>query len=212
MAARPDIPDSNELIPEPRQQRSRETLERFIDAGWDILQTTPWENISIADIAARAGRSVGAFYQRFGSKEDFLSVLMTRWLERGYADTDRAMRERADGDLIDRFLSDAADRISRNRFLWRAALGRAVDDPSSWEPFRDLGAYRLRLLGDRLGAVRGRPLDDRERRQLGFAIQVFNSVINNSMLNNPGPMQLDDPDFFPTMRRLFREICAFELP
>src|SRR5690606_14034595 len=142
--------------------------------------------------------SVGAFYQRFGSKEDFLTVLMTRWLERGYADTDRAMRAHADGDIIDRFLSDAADRINRNRFLWRAALGRAVDDPASWEPFRALGAYRLRLLADRLGAVRGRPLEDTERRRLGFAIQVFNSVINNSMLNNPGPMRLEDPDFFPT--------------
>lgn len=201
-----------ESLPVPRQSRSRETQERFIDAGWAIVQTMPWESVAITDIAERAGRSVGAFYQRFGSKEDFLTCLLHRWLEHGYADTGLLQRYDSGDALIDRFLSDAIDRLGRNRFLWRAALQRAVDDPASWEPFRELGAHRLRLLGDRLGETRGTPLDERERRQLGFAVQVFHSVINNAMVNNPGPLTVDDPVFFPTMRKLFTEISRFELP
>ncbi|MEI9851366.1 MAG: TetR/AcrR family transcriptional regulator [Sphingomonas sp.] len=128
---RQHVPSSADLVPEPRQLRSRRTQERFIDAGWQILHSTPWENVSIAEISARAGRSIGVFYQRFGSKEDFLTYLLHRWLERGYADTDAALRDPAVGPeaLIDLFLADAFDRIRRNRFLWRAALQRAATIP-----------------------------------------------------------------------------------
>ncbi|MEI9851367.1 MAG: hypothetical protein WDN24_11635 [Sphingomonas sp.] len=41
---------------------------------------------------------------------------------------------------------------------------------------------------------------------------MFNSVINNSMLNNLGPLRIDDPQYFPVLCRLFRDICVFELP
>ena len=65
-------------LPRPRQSRSLKTQEGFIDAGWAIVRGQSWESISVTDIAKRAKRSVGVFYQRFGSKEDFLSVLLHR--------------------------------------------------------------------------------------------------------------------------------------
>jgi hypothetical protein len=32
---------------------------------------------------------------------------------------------------------------------------------------------------------------------------VFNSVINNQMMNNPGPLTLTSPDFLPKLLRVF---------
>src|SRR6185437_11976656 len=65
--------------PAPRQYRSRVTAERFVAAAFRLLETKTFEALSVADLAREAGRSVGAFYQRFGGKDDFLTVLLTAY-------------------------------------------------------------------------------------------------------------------------------------
>lgn len=197
-------------LPKPRQSRSLKTQESFIDAGRAIMREQPWETIAVTDIAKRAKRSVGAFYQRFGSKEDYLSVLLHRWLETAYADPVFELEWESADALIDAFLTDAFTRIRTNRFLWRAALQRALNDPESWEPFRELATFRRDRLADRLGDLRGRPLSTEENQRVAFALQVFNSVINNALLNNPGPLRIEDPDFLPIMHGLFRIVSGLD--
>jgi len=197
-------------LPRPRQSRSLKTQEGFIEAGWAIVRGQSWESISVTDIAKRAKRSVGVFYQRFGSKEDFLSVLLHRWIESSFATTlfDRPW-ESADA-LIDGYLTDTFTRIRDNRFLWRAALQRALDDARSWEPFRELAASRRQRLAQGIGQLRGRELSDDERKRMALALQVFNSMINNALLNNPGPLKVEDPEFLPTMLGLFRTVSRLD--
>src|SRR5690606_32519739 len=108
-------------LPKPRQSRSLETQEALIRAGWEIVRARPWETISVTGIARRARRSVGAFYQRFGSKEDFLSGLLHRWLEAGYSEQPPQREWESEDALIDHYLTDGFARIRENRFLWRAA-------------------------------------------------------------------------------------------
>lgn len=72
----------------PTQQRSRETLERFALATEELLREKPFEEISVQEIVARAGRPVGSFYARFASKEALLPLLYERYdatLEAGFA-------------------------------------------------------------------------------------------------------------------------------
>ena len=197
-------------LPRPRQSRSLKTQEGFIEAGWAIVRGQSWESISVTDIARRAKRSVGVFYQRFGSKEDFLSVLLHRWIESSFATTvfDQPW-ENADA-LIDGYLTDTFTRIRDNRFLWRAALQRALDNSHSWEPFRELAASRREWLAEGIAPLRGRELSDDERKRMALALQVFNSMINNALLNNPGPLKVEDPDFLPLMRELFRTISQLD--
>lgn len=197
----------NEL-PKPRQSRSQETQESLIEAGWEIVRQQPWETISVPDIARRAKRSVGAFYQRFGSKEDFLSVLLHRWLTTGYAEDELDGDWKDEDALIDAFLTLGFARIHANRFLWRAALQRAVDDPAWWEPFRELAAYRRGKLIGRLSAIRGAPLSPEDERRIALGLQVFNSVINNALLNNPGPLKVEDPEFLPVLCATFRTVST----
>jgi AcrR family transcriptional regulator len=63
----------------PAQQRSRETMDRFAQAAEELLKDRPFEAISIQDIARHAGRPVGSFYARFGSKDALLPFLYERF-------------------------------------------------------------------------------------------------------------------------------------
>jgi AcrR family transcriptional regulator len=200
------------VAPEPQQMRSRATQEAFIEAGWRLLQQKDWDHVSVVDIARAASRSVGVFYQRFGSREDFLSILLGRWITKSYEAIDELVTRVDDDQLIEMFLFDAVERIRHNRNLWRAALERARLQPDSWEPFRQMGAYRTRVIFGRIEKARGKPLSTEERFRISLALQLFNSVINNSIFNDPGPMHLHDPQFFPVMHGVFRMVCDMELP
>jgi AcrR family transcriptional regulator len=198
-------------IPKPQQSRSMQTQQALIDAGWAILRETPWETVSIAMIAQRAERSVGVFYQRFRSKEDFLTVLINLWLAGGYERFEAPRQPAAPLVVIDRNLDGLYERVCSHRYFWRAALQRAMDDPSSWEPFRQLLAMIRQHFADDLGASRGKVLDAAERRRLDLATQVFNSVINNALLNDPGPLRIDQPEFLPTIKQIFLTVAALDL-
>ena len=65
----------------PAQQRGRETLERFAEATEELLRERAFEDISVQEIVRRAGRPIGSFYARFGSKEALLPFLYQRYHE-----------------------------------------------------------------------------------------------------------------------------------
>lgn len=66
----------------PEQKRSRETMNRFVEATEQLLRTRNFEDISIQDIVGRSGRPIGSFYARFGSKEALLPLLYRRYHDR----------------------------------------------------------------------------------------------------------------------------------
>lgn len=59
----------------PTQARSAETQRKLIAATLDLLQTWPFESLSVADITGAANVAVGTFYRRFKSKEAMLPLL-----------------------------------------------------------------------------------------------------------------------------------------
>ena len=61
--------------PEPKQDRSRRTLQAVLDAAMELLATRPFPEVTVTEIVGRAGVSVGAFYSRFSSKESLLDAL-----------------------------------------------------------------------------------------------------------------------------------------
>jgi AcrR family transcriptional regulator len=77
----------------PRQARSHLTLGRLLDAAESLLQEKSWEEASVAEIARRAGSSVGAFYTRFKDKDALLAELHERFIEEAMATADGAMAE-----------------------------------------------------------------------------------------------------------------------
>lgn len=57
------------------QKRSRETRDKLVRALEVELRTRPFDQISVADIAKRAGLSVGSVYRRFENKDAFIPVI-----------------------------------------------------------------------------------------------------------------------------------------
>ena len=84
-----------DLIHEPRQSRSLDTQERLLSALVSMLEETFFEQITIRDLAVRAGVSSGTIYRRFKDKDALLPVLYQRlnadlqaWSESCWTDFD----------------------------------------------------------------------------------------------------------------------------
>ena len=59
----------------PQQARSQETLERLLDAAETLVAEKGFDDTPVAEVARRAGSSVGAFYTRFPDKDALLHAL-----------------------------------------------------------------------------------------------------------------------------------------
>jgi AcrR family transcriptional regulator len=66
------VPDRTPSTRTPRQPRSRRTEERILRAFGELLRGARFEEVSVQQVAGRAGVSVGGFYARFASKDDLL--------------------------------------------------------------------------------------------------------------------------------------------
>lgn len=56
----------------PTQERSRATLTRLYETTNELMNEKDFSKITMAEISARAGVTIGSIYQRFGSKKDLL--------------------------------------------------------------------------------------------------------------------------------------------
>jgi AcrR family transcriptional regulator len=62
----------------PRQDRSRRTRERLLEATVSLLAERDYGEVSIDDIVDRAHSSIGAFYKHFPGKRELLPELLQR--------------------------------------------------------------------------------------------------------------------------------------
>lgn len=181
----PPVPSS---VPrQPRQDRSRKTLDRILTALEELLAERRFEEVSMQQIAARAGVSVGTIYTRFPHKEALLPTLFERHdllvqplVERLGADlaTLATVRER-----VGRVVDFAVDYHLQRRGLLRALTLHVQSNPGSVaaETVRERGLqYRFvaqAVLGDGDGVSRHDPLSAVE-----FCLSVVNSWCRQHLL------------------------------
>lgn len=204
------VTSSEKDLPTPRQERSRKTAGKFVEAAMNLLHEKTYAELSVAELAKEAGRSVGVFYQRFGSKDDFLEVLLDEFFEESLDWRSKFGGGDTPAKVYSGYLKKGFESLRENRNLWHAALERAAGEPDFWSkygPYRETaGAITRAAIEEKLG----REMTDVERRKVALAGQVFNSVINNQIINGPGPLMLEDDDFFPELERIVMAIA--ELP
>lgn len=81
---------------EPRQARSRQMVERIVDAGRDVLLSDGYDAFSTNRVAATAGVSPGSLYQYFPDKSAIVDVVIDRYWD----------------EVAERVAAALADRIS----------------------------------------------------------------------------------------------------
>ncbi|WP_327179591.1 TetR/AcrR family transcriptional regulator [Streptomyces sp. NBC_01335] len=75
-------PDRPALYREPRQARSAATLARVLRAAEEVASSAGLEEMTMTGVAERAGVSVGTIYRRFEDKDQLITALSERMLER----------------------------------------------------------------------------------------------------------------------------------
>lgn len=194
-----------------KQKRSRQTRDALLAAGWKLLSKTDWDRLTVNDIVAVANSSVGSFYSRFADKDSFFDSLAAQWLERRHAQT-KALFDGLDctDDYVNAVVMDIYRSLANNRNFWRAAILRGVAVPEFWVPFSDTRLYRTaeftRLRADELG----RALSAQEIRNIRFAFQMMYGVVNNSILNRPGPIMIETREFELALVHGFRAVAGID--
>lgn len=192
-----------------KQARSRRTRDALIAAGWKLLAKHPWEEVTINHIVKAAGVSVGSFYTRFADRDAYFETLAAEWISQRSEQRIRELESLGiDEDYFAHVVLDTYHVTLENQHFWRAALVRGAAHPAFWKPFRELG---LRVTGRVLelrAAELGRPLTDEETRHIRFAFQMANGLINNSIVNRPGPILPGSPEFETELVRGLKAVAG----
>ena len=64
-------------------------VRRIVDAAWDVLHRSGYDNLKIHVVARLAGVSIGSFYRHFGGQRELMTALLRDELTRATAILDR---------------------------------------------------------------------------------------------------------------------------
>ncbi|MCH9685251.1 MAG: TetR/AcrR family transcriptional regulator [Deltaproteobacteria bacterium] len=139
---------STPTIAEPRQQRSRRTLQRIIDAFEQALRDQTFEEVTVGALCERAGCSVGTFYGRVESKDVLLEHVRRRVFDEVQAtlgavlDPDHA-KARSLSALLREQISVLVDFHTQRRGVLRAVMVQARRQTAFAGPTRDFNTALL---------------------------------------------------------------------
>ncbi len=180
------------------QARSRQTRDRLLRAGLALIEERGLDDIAVADIARRAGCSVGVFYERFRNKDGFfaamLDVVVTETRRDFEALAAAAPPEAPDiRDALRPYMAFTVAFFRTRPGLLRAALRRSMDEPEVWTPLRQLALdIRARFI-----ALLGRRPDLAARGDLEHSIAVILQIVFGALINTIAtgarPLAIDDP-------------------
>lgn len=174
-------------VREPRQTRSRATLDRILDAAESLVAEKGFEDATVAEIVRRADSSVGAFYARFRDKEGLLYALYERYLAQAMATADDALDPKrwthtAIPDLVAAVVTFLV-RVYRDQSgLIRAFVVRNQSDAEFRARQARLSHYVAEKLGILLLGKRGPITHPEPEQAVGFGLSMVFSSIESTVL------------------------------
>lgn len=193
-----------------RQKRGQITYDALLETAFALLEDKEFDEISIAELAQKAGYSVGAFYARFRSKDELFDAMVMRHLEGRRKIRGEQFASVDDEALIHSLLDETVRYYWSRRRFWRAALIRSIRDPESWAPIRKLSHEFADSLLARIATSSGRTPTEQEEANVRFAVQLAFGTINNTILNRPGPFFMDQARFVENLVRAFRLVSGYD--
>jgi AcrR family transcriptional regulator len=203
----------NDLIYATKQARSRQTLDRLLEAAEDVLATRGLDEATVPVIAEHAGVSVGIVYRRFKDKDALLRAVYERFFSRS-REHNRAALDPARwagapaAEVVRAIIGGIVHGYRQHRGLLRALFTYAQTHPD--EQFRrraeELNGEAFRALGDLLlarGAEWSHPHPDAAVR---FGLVVVASTLRQLMLADEGtrhPLATTDEELARELTRLY---------
>jgi len=182
----------------PQQDRSRKAEKALLRAGVRGIGTRGIAALSMANVAAEAGASIGSLYFRFGDKSKFveavLAVALEEFHERGFAMCERAEREKwTEHRILEGWVAIVVASARERRNLLRELISHMATRLEAWKPIHE----RRRQLEDRLLSVlsarSGSGSDAARKVKLRIGLQVVAATVIHMVAVNPGPLRIDDP-------------------
>jgi AcrR family transcriptional regulator len=168
----------------PVQARSQATYRRLLDAAEELLLEKSFDETSVADICARAGLTVGAFYARFTGKEALLVHLEERLTAEMEDLVAGAVAPSAEGrtprEMLEILIRELVAAYNRRRSSARMLVLRSHSDAALKERLQDLNRRTMgRIAGYLEERARIRHGDPARAR---FALLAMRSVLRESIL------------------------------
>src|SRR5690606_16599499 len=136
--------------------------DALIATGFRLLAQCEFEAITIAELSQAAGYSVGAFYARFKSKDEFFDALIAHHLADRVRTRERLFASVNGDEWIRAVIAEAVNYYWRRRRFWRAALIRSIHDSQFWQPIREQGHQFATLCIERMEQEAGRSVTKAE--------------------------------------------------
>ncbi|HZF28535.1 MAG TPA: TetR/AcrR family transcriptional regulator [Gammaproteobacteria bacterium] len=193
-----------------KQARGRKTYDALIATAFELLEEREFDTLTVAELAKAAGYSVGAFYARFKSRDEFFDAMIAQHMELRTKARTHLFATAPDDTLVDELIVEVCAYFGQRERFWRAALSRSIRKPEFWEPLRRHGREFADLLIERIGTSAARPLTDTEQTNVRFAFQITLGTINNTIINRPGPIVLGQTSFVANLARAFRLVSGYD--
>lgn len=180
------------------QERSRQQRDRLLKAGERVFAEKGFEQAHVADIAQRAGCSVGSFYRRFQDKEAFFFSLQTDMADHAEANIRKFFDDPACltdplPEVFTRLVRNTARTMKGIEGYYRALFELSIRGHDVWPRMRKLSEVEAGRITDLLRR-RGVSVDEagfEDRAHL--AIRAMHGQIITTMQHGPGPFTADDP-------------------
>ncbi len=176
---------ASKRIFEPRQQRSRETLARVLDAFVELLEKKPFEQITMAELARRSKIAVTSIYARFEDKRALVLAAHERHRDEMIGEIDRILDpaqwrgsplEAIVREVITRVIADRRSRLP----LLRAAL--LVNDRDVYERAAQISRHASERMTALLAPhLTWLPESEREH-VVDFALRAATSVLQQRLV------------------------------
>lgn len=125
------------LIRPPLQRRSQESLERLLQAGFEVLKEEGFEGFTLQEVSRRAGVSIGSIYARVPSREALIMAIYERAMAWTELEQNEFVRnaERLDLDARERvetIVTEMAETMLLQSDVLRVFMRQAPLNPEIW--------------------------------------------------------------------------------
>lgn len=190
----------------PQQNRSRDTYERLLRAGYTLLAERDIDAITVQDITREAPCSVGSFYFRFKDKYSFFVALIENMIAQREEAIEATFNSYRGGELAAALARGALANYRRHAGLLRSVVKKHLEGKKSWRPISRLGT----TAADRF--VRsfeeaGMPLSPDQAKRVHFAFVWLYGHLTMGLLDlHPGPGMTEEIYEQETIRGFERAI------